>query len=84
MGKTEFGLGKSKGADQLFSTFVFATQIEQFLFFLNPKFQVYIHLPLLHRAACVKPSRKPQDSILAQTPLLYVFFMFVSRQVLLV
>ena len=71
MGKTDFGLGESKGADQLFSTFVFASQIEQFLFFLNLKFQVYIHLLLLHRAACVKPSRKLQDSILAQMPLSY-------------
>ena len=46
MGKPTICLGEDKGADELrsvtaklISTFAFATQIEHFYFYLNPKFQ---------------------------------------------
>ena len=41
-------------------TFVFATRIVQFLFFLNATFQASSHLLLLHRTVCMEPVRKPQ------------------------
>ena len=51
MRKTTFCICENKGADQLrsnceISTFVFATWIVQFLFFLNPKFPASSHLDL--------------------------------------
>ena len=56
---------ESKGAvscavtAQLNSAFVFATQIVQSLFFLNPKFQALSHLMWLHSLICIRPVRKP-------------------------
>ena len=44
---------------KLINAFVFATQIVQFLFFLNPKFQASSHLLWLYRPLCVRPVRKP-------------------------
>ena len=44
---------------KLISTCVFATQIVQFLFFLNPKFQASSLLLWLHTSVCVRPGRKP-------------------------
>ena len=47
--KTRFDLAKTKAqisfavTAKLISAFVFSTQIVQFLFFLNPKFQTSIH-----------------------------------------
>ena len=48
-GKPTICIGENKGADQLCSnckadhTFVLATRIVQFLYFLNPKFQASSH-----------------------------------------
>ena len=41
------------------STFVFATRIVQFLFYLNPKFQASSSFLCLYRPVCVGPGRKP-------------------------
>ena len=46
---------------QLISGFVFATWIEQSLFFLNPKFRASRHPLWLHSPVCVGPDRKPED-----------------------
>ena len=45
---------------QLIRAFVFATQIVQFLFFLNPKFQASSLFLKLYRPVCVGPGQKPQ------------------------
>ena len=50
---------------QLFSAFVFATQVVQFLFFLNPKFQVSSLLLWLYRLVCVGPGKKSWTTFLA-------------------
>ena len=44
MGEPTTCIGENKGADQLRSAFVFATQIVQFHYFLNPKFPGSNHL----------------------------------------
>ena len=51
MRKPDFCLCENKGADQLgsISTFVFATCIVQFLYFLNPKFLAFSLFLLLYR-----------------------------------
>ena len=65
MGKPTIYLGENKGADQLRGSreadhaFVFATQVVQFLLYLNPKFQASSHLLCLHSPVCVGPSQKP-------------------------
>ena len=59
MGKPTICIGENKGAEQLFSAFVFATRIVQFLFYLNPKFQASSFLLCLYRPVCVVPVRKP-------------------------
>ena len=41
-------------AAQLISAFVFATRIEQFLLFLNPKFQASSLFSRLYRSVCVR------------------------------
>ena len=59
MGKPTICIGENKGADQLISTFVFATQIVQLLFFLNPKFKASSQLLCLyssHEAAHICPN----------------------------
>ena len=64
--KTRFSPMQNKGADetaQLISAFVFATRIEQFLFFLNLKFQASIILVSLYRPVCVRPGQKPQRPV---------------------
>ena len=43
---------------KLISAFVFATQIVQFLYFLNPEFPVSSHLLCLYSWVCVEPVRK--------------------------
>ena len=64
MRKLEFCLCENIGADQLISAFLFfATRIEQFLFFLNPKFQAPSHLLWLQRPVCVRPGQKPQRQV---------------------
>ena len=45
---------------QLISAFV------QFLFFLNLKFQAYIHLLYLHRPVCVRPGWKPRRPVFSR------------------
>ena len=59
MGKPTICIGENKDADQLISSIVFATQIVQFLFFLNPKFQASSCLLWLYSPVCVGPVRKP-------------------------
>ena len=66
MGKPTICIGENKDADQLcgvtaklISTFVFATRIVQFLFFLTPKFQASSLLLCLYSLVCVGPVRKP-------------------------
>ena len=65
MGKPTICIGENKDADQLavtaklISVFVFATQIVQFLFYLNPKSQDSISFLCLYRPVCVGPVRKP-------------------------
>ena len=44
---------------KLISAFVFATRIEQFLFYLNPKFQASSSFLCLHRPVYVGPVQKP-------------------------
>ena len=44
---------------KLISAFVFATRIVQFLYFLNPKFQVSSHLLCFYSLVCVGPVWKP-------------------------
>ena len=51
---------------KLISAFVFATWIEQPLYFLNPKLQASSHLMLLYSLVCVRPGRKPQRPIFSQ------------------
>ena len=45
---------------KLISAFVFATQIVQSLYFINPKFQASSHLLLPYSLVCVGPGRKPR------------------------
>ena len=54
---------------KLISAFVFATQIIQSLFFLNPKFQassylLWLYSPVCH--VCVGPGRKPRRPVFSQ------------------
>ena len=47
-----------KGEEQLIRAFVFATQIVQSLFFINPKFPASSHLLQPYSLVCVRPGRK--------------------------
>ena len=51
---------------KLISTFVFATQIIQSLFFLNPKFQASSHLLWLYSPVCVRPGQNPRRLVFSQ------------------
>ena len=51
---------------QLISAFVFATQIAQSLFFLNPKFQASSHFLWLYSPVCVGPGRKSRRPVFSQ------------------
>ena len=52
--KPAFCICENKGADQqLISAFIFATQIVQKLYFLNPKFQASSHVLWLYSPVCV-------------------------------
>ena len=51
---------------KLISVFVFATQIVQSLYFLNPKFQASSHLLWLYSPVCVRPGRKPRRPVFLQ------------------
>ena len=61
VGKPTICIGENKDADQLRGNrvFVFATQIVQFLFYLNPKFQASSSFLCLYSPVCVGPVRKP-------------------------
>ena len=65
MEKTTICIGENKDADQLLGNrkadqrLCFATQIVQFLFYLNPKFQAFSSFLCLYRSVCVGPLRKP-------------------------
>ena len=65
MGKPTIAYAKTKAqisfavTAKLISAFVFATQIVQFLFYLNPKFQASSSFLCLYRLVCVGPVRKP-------------------------
>ena len=48
------------GTTILISTFVFTTRIEQFLYFLNPKFQSSSHLLWMYSWFYVESGRKPR------------------------
>ena len=83
--KSRFLPRRKQGADQLavtgklISTFVFATQIVQSLFFLNPKFQASSLLLLLHSQICVGPGRKPRTGFLVLW-LIYIFHAIYSHK----
>ena len=51
---------------KLVSAFVFATQIVQSLYFLNPKFQASSHLQWLYSLVCVGPGRKPRRPVFSE------------------
>ena len=51
-----------KQTAKLINTFVFATGIVKFIYFLNPKFPASNHLLLLHNPVCVGPGRNPYCS----------------------
>ena len=50
---------RHRSAAKLISTFVLATQIVLFLYYLNPKFPAPNHLLYLCSLVCVRPVRKP-------------------------
>ena len=58
--KHVFCICENKDA-QLIGAFVFATQIVQSLYFLNPKFQASSHPLRLHNSVCVGPGRNLED-----------------------
>ena len=72
MRKTDFCICENKDADQLkvtaklISAFVFAKWIVQYLFYLNPKFQVSRDLLWLHSPVCFRPSRKPRRPVFSE------------------
>ena len=51
---------------KLISAFVFATQIVQFLYFLNLKFQASSHLLWQYSPVCVGPGRKPRRLVFSE------------------
>ena len=51
---------------KLISTFVFATQIVQSLYFLNAKFQASSHLLWLYSLFCVGPRQKNRRPVFSQ------------------
>ena len=74
---------------QLISAFVFATSIESYLFFINPKFQAFTHLLSLYSSICVELIENPEDRfsrdathVLTNTMLLLCSntIIFVSRR----
>ena len=66
MRKPDFAYVKTKAqicfavTTKLISAFVFATQIEQCLCFLNPKFLASSHLLCLYSSVFVRPGLKPR------------------------
>ena len=72
MRKPDFAYAKTKTqisfavTAKLISAFVFATQLVQSLYFLNPKFQASSHRPWLYSPVCVGPGRKPRRPVFSQ------------------
>ena len=70
--KSAFCICKNKGADQLHGNreadhvFVFATQIVQSLYFLNPKIQASRQILWLYSQFCVGPGWKPRRPVFSQ------------------
>ena len=48
------------------SAFVFATQIVQYLYFLNQRFQANSHLLQLYSPVCIGPGQKPRRPVFSQ------------------
>ena len=57
---------RRRSAAQLISAFVFTSQIVQFLFFLNPKFQASSLFLRLYRPVCVGPGRKSRRPVFSR------------------
>ena len=72
MRKPDFCICENKDADQLHGNreadqrLCFCTRIVQFLFYLNPKFQVSSHLLSLHSPVYVGPGRKPRRPVFSE------------------
>ena len=60
---------------QLISTIVFATEIEQFLYFLNLKFEAFTYLLWLYSLVCVGPGAKSRRQVFWQRGSNSFFFM---------
>ena len=65
MKKAGFCICENKDAvtAKLISAFVSATRLEQFIYFLNSKFQASSHLLWLNRPVYVGPGRKPRRPV---------------------
>ena len=67
MGRLAFCICENKDADQLrgklFSAFVFAKYLVQFLYFVNPKFHASGHLVWVYSPVFVGPDRKPRSPV---------------------
>ena len=59
------------------STFVFATRIVQFLFYLNPKFQASSSFLCLYSPVCVEPVRKPHCWFSHEAAHIYIYNFFL-------
>ena len=67
---------------KLISAFVFATRIVEFLFYLNPKFQVSSSFLSLYRPVCVGPGRKPRRPVFSRRgSIMYVSPICIRRLV---
>ena len=64
---------------KLISTFVFATLIVQFLYFLNPNFPASSHLLCLYSLVCVGPVQKPHCWFSNEAAYIYIWFDSRSR-----
>ena len=70
--KTTYAYAKTKKqisfavTAKLISVFVFTTQIEQSLYYLNAKFRASCHLLWLYSPVCVGSGRKPQTPVFSQ------------------
>ena len=70
---------RRRSAAQLISAFVFATQIVQSLYYLNPKFQASSHLLLQYSPVCVRPGWKPRRPVFSQRGSFSLWEMSTSR-----
>ena len=83
MRKPAFSIYENKGTDKIrgnrevISAFVFATQIVQSLYFLNPKFKASSYLLWLNNPVCVRPDEKPRRPFFSHRG---SFILFVPQQ----